>query len=41
MVNPMEILPVLAMAFAIACVPILSDGPFQLARQRNKARGRQ
>ncbi len=27
MVNPMEIMPVLAMAAMIACIPILSDGP--------------
>jgi hypothetical protein len=29
MVNPMEIMPILAMAFAIACIPVLSDGPFE------------
>jgi hypothetical protein len=28
MVNPMEIMPVLAMAFAITCIPLLGDGPF-------------
>jgi hypothetical protein len=27
MVNPMEIMPVLAMAAMIACIPILSEGP--------------
>ena len=27
MVNPLEIMPILAMAFAIACIPILCDGP--------------
>jgi hypothetical protein len=25
----MEIMPILAMAFAIACIPILGDGPFR------------
>jgi hypothetical protein len=34
MVNPLDIMPILAMAFAIACVPILSDGPFK-GTQRN------
>ena len=29
MVNPLDIMPILAMALAIACVPILSDGPFE------------
>jgi hypothetical protein len=29
MVNPMEIMPVLALAFAIACIPILGDSPFK------------
>lgn len=29
MINPMEIMPILAMAFAIACIPVLSDGPFE------------
>jgi hypothetical protein len=28
MVNPLEIMPILAMAIAIACIPILSHGPF-------------
>lgn len=32
MVNPMEIMPILAMAFAIACIPVLSDGPFKRPR---------
>ncbi len=27
MVNPMEIMPILAMAVFIACIPILSGGP--------------
>jgi hypothetical protein len=27
MVNPFEILPVLLCVLAIACVPLLSDGP--------------
>jgi len=29
MVNPMEIMPILAMAFAITCIPLLGDGPFE------------
>ena len=33
MVNPMEIMPVLALAFAIACIPILGDSPFGRRRQ--------
>jgi hypothetical protein len=33
MVNPMEIMPVLALAFAIACIPILGDSPFEKRRQ--------
>jgi len=27
MVNPLDIMPVLALAFAIACIPILFDRP--------------
>ncbi len=27
MVNPMEILPILLMALAIVCIPLLSNGP--------------
>jgi hypothetical protein len=27
MVNPLEIMPVLALAFAIVCIPILFDRP--------------
>jgi hypothetical protein len=27
MVNPLDILPILALALAIACLPLLSDGP--------------
>jgi hypothetical protein len=40
MVNPMEIMPILAMAFAIACIPILGDWPFekQLGKPRPKPR---
>jgi len=29
MVNPTEIMPILAMALTIACIPILGDGPFR------------
>jgi hypothetical protein len=34
MVNPMEIMPILAMAFTIACIPILGDGPFRQCDDR-------
>jgi len=27
MVNPMEVLPILLMALAVVCIPLLSDGP--------------
>jgi hypothetical protein len=27
MVNPMEVLPVLLCVLAIACIPLISDGP--------------
>jgi len=27
MVNPLDILPVLLMALAIACIPLMDDGP--------------
>jgi len=27
MVNPLDIMPVLALAFAIACIPLLFDRP--------------
>jgi hypothetical protein len=41
MVNPLEIMPILALAFAIACIPILSDGPFKGHRDaRPKRRAR-
>lgn len=36
MVNPLEIMPILAMAIAIACIPILSHGPFTGRRDRQK-----
>ena len=34
MVNPMEIMPILAMAAFIACIPILSDGPIGDEKRR-------
>ena len=36
MVNPLEIMPILAMAIAIACIPILSHGPFSGRSDRQK-----
>jgi hypothetical protein len=36
MVNPMEIMPILAMAILIACIPILSDGPVTGQRRRSR-----
>jgi hypothetical protein len=39
MVNPLEIMPVLAMAIMIACIPILSDGPLTTDRLRKVRRG--
>ena len=38
MVNPMEIMPILAMAFAIACIPLLSDGPYRGKQQAKPGR---
>jgi hypothetical protein len=38
MVNPLEIMPILAMAFAIACIPILSDGPFKGRQSEQESR---
>ena len=29
MVNPFEIMPILALAAAIVCIPLLADGPPQ------------
>jgi hypothetical protein len=34
MVDPFEILPILAMALIIVCIPLLSDGPPTLGRRR-------
>jgi hypothetical protein len=39
MVNPMEIMPILAMAFAIACIPVLSAGPFERRRDEPETEG--
>jgi hypothetical protein len=36
MVNPMEIMPILAMAVFIACIPILSDGPVREEEARKR-----
>jgi len=34
MVNPLEIMPVLALAVMIACIPLLADPPARPAAQR-------
>jgi hypothetical protein len=34
MVNPFEIMPVLALAVMIACIPLLADPPARPAAQR-------
>jgi hypothetical protein len=34
MVNPLEIMPILALAIMIVCIPILSDGPSAMSQQR-------
>jgi hypothetical protein len=39
MVNPMEIMPILAMAAMIACIPILSGGPFNAEQRSEPGRG--
>ena len=34
MVNPLEIMPVLALAVMIACIPLLADPPARPAQRR-------
>ena len=36
MVSPMDILPVLALALAIVCIPLFADRPPQGPHARNK-----
>jgi hypothetical protein len=39
MVNPLEIMPVLAMAVLITFIPVLSDGPHATERSSKARRG--